>query len=167
MVECFPHLVVVALAGRKINYKRKIGVKYNRLTSRIIEMKAIIECLESWLPELIRCAGCHRKAAERSIQTLAAIRRDIEGATNQQELDQLEAFIDAILSAIAAMVWAWPAEKRLLDVAVFGDKKSGYIVAPLRQESKETQGAPTRILIEEKLGPPTELSPGVYQWARI
>ncbi|MGH7775498.1 MAG: DUF429 domain-containing protein [Candidatus Binatia bacterium] len=114
-LEIFPHLVQVAIFGRKkiIKYK-KGGVKQKREGLETLQ-QAIAEFLPKQSPPLFPS------------QALTELLRETPKRLRGRKLKGLEDRLDALLCAYMTLYfWAWGEEK----CQIFGDLKRGYIIGP-------------------------------------
>ena len=114
-IEVFPHPAAVVLFELDKILKYKKGPFGDRQRD-LLKLMTLIEGLDDASPRL---------RANRSVGWVE-LRRRVEAATKQAQLDRDEDPIDAVLCAYVALYWY----ARPDDVTIYGDFDSGFIVTP-------------------------------------
>lgn len=124
-IEVYPHPATVVLfeLNKILKYKRGPFEDRHR---ELLQLMTLIEGLDAASPRL---------RANRSVAWVE-LRRRVEAATRQSQLDRDEDPVDALVCAYVALYWYHRPE----DVTVYGDFETGYIVTP----SPPTDLAPER-----------------------
>jgi predicted RNase H-like nuclease len=114
-IEVYPHPATVVLfeLTKILKYKRGSFEDRHR---ELLQLMTLIEGLDGASPRL---------RANRSVAWVE-LRRRVDAATRQSQLDRDEDPVDAVVCAYIALYWYHRPE----DVTVYGDFATGYIVTP-------------------------------------
>ena len=125
-LEIFPHLVQIALFGRRRIIKYKKGnVKQKREGVRTLQ-QTIAEFLPRESPPLL--------SSQPFIELLSQNPKGLRGS----KLKGLEDKLDALLCAYMTLYfWTWGEER----CEVFGDLKGGYIIGPRLRRTQKSQAS--------------------------
>ena len=138
-IEVYPHPATVVLFELKKILKYKRGPFEDR-HRELVQLMTLIEGLDGASPRL---------RANRSVAWVE-LRRRVDAATRQSQLDRDEDAVDAVIAAYVASYWYHRPE----DVTIYGDFETGYIVTPtlptgLAAERPERRGS--RSSVESRL----------------
>jgi predicted RNase H-like nuclease len=130
-IEVYPHPATVVLFELKKTLKYKRGPFEDR-HRELLQLMTLIEGLDGASPRL---------RANRSVAWVE-LRRRVDAATRQGQLDRDEVPVDAVVCAYVALYWY----QRPEDVTIYGDFETGYIVTPtlptgLAPELNERRGS--------------------------
>jgi predicted RNase H-like nuclease len=114
-IEVYPHPATVVLfeLTKILKYKRGSFEDRHR---ELLQLMTLIEGLDTASPRL---------RANRSVAWVE-LRRRVDAATRQSQLDRDEDPVDAVVCAYVALYWYHRPE----DVTIYGDFETGYIVTP-------------------------------------
>jgi predicted RNase H-like nuclease len=128
-IEVYPHPATVALfrLGRTLKYKSRGGRSVETRRSAMLELMRLIEGL-AFAPQRMRVTGSDH---------WAQLRRNVEQAQRQVDLDRAEDPIDAVVWAYIALY----ATRRPDDITIYGDFANGYILTPTTAEGSQTHTA--------------------------
>ena len=114
-IEVYPDPAIVVLFGLEKTLKYKKG-SFDERQRELLKLMTLIEGLDNATPRL---------RANRSVAWVE-LRRRVEAASKQSQLDRDEDAVDAVIAAYVASYWYHRPE----DVTIYGDFETGYIVTP-------------------------------------
>jgi predicted RNase H-like nuclease len=114
-IEVYPDPAIVVLFGLEKALKYKKG-SFDERQRELLKLMTLIEGLDNATPRL---------RANRSVAWVE-LRRRVEAASKQSQLDRDEDAVDAVVAAYIASYWYHRPE----DVTIYGDFETGYIVTP-------------------------------------